>query len=770
MLLPYLFNHQGRTVKLNVQTTKKTNFQKKILMKIKLLIYALIFFNGAMWAQTFSGKIVNEYQQPVQEVNILNKNTDQHTHSNEQGGFTLENCSVGDTLQISCIGFQARLRTIKNIKEPLTIVLNEKIINLKEVIISPKINALHIISEIDIQTNPVNSSQDVLRTVPGLFIGQHAGGGKAEQIFLRGFDIDHGTDINITVDGLPVNMVSHAHGQGYADLHFVIPETIKNTDFGKGPYYQSKGNFTTAGYVDFKTKEQLGNSDIKLEMGQFDTYRLLGMFNLMESKKHNAYVATEFISTDGFFDSPQNFNRTNLFGKYSGFISKQDKLAITFSNFYSTWDASGQIPQRAVDSGLISRFGAIDDTEGGTTSRTNILIDYDKIIDERSSIKSKVYFNQYDFELYSNFTFFLEDPINGDQIRQKEIRTIFGLNSEYYESFSKGNITGNWQAGICLRNDQSKDNELSHTANRTETLELIQFGAINETNLGTYIGATIDVGNWTFNPSVRMDYFDFQYNDMLISTYETQGVSKAIVSPKFNILYNPTNKSQLYLKTGKGFHSNDTRVVVAEEGNAILPAAYGFDVGYMWKPTSKILLNMAYWYLHLDQEFVYVGDAGIVEPSGKTRRQGLDLSVRYQPLSWLFCSLDTNYTYARAIDEPKRENYIPLAPDFTLVSSLNFILKPGWYGNLNVRYLDNRPANEDNSIIAKGYAVTDLNGGYKWKKMSFGIQIQNLFNTAWNETQFATESRLQNETESVEEIHFTPGTPFYLKASIQYDF
>lgn len=729
-----------------------------------------LLIKGSIFGQTITGKVVDEYQLPIQDAHILNKKTDTHTHSNERGEFNLDNCSIGDTLHISFYGYKSELLEIKSLKESLTVVLYELVISLEEVTISPKTNALHIISDIDIQTNPVNSSQEILRKVPGLIIGQHAGGGKAEQIFLRGFDIDHGTDISLTVDGLPVNMVTHAHGQGYADLHFVIPETIDKIDFGKGPYYENKGNFTTTGYVGFNTKKKLQNSSIKLEVGQFDTFRLLGMFNLVESNKHNAYVATEFISADGFFESPQNFNRTNLFGKYSGKLNNTDFLEVTASYFNSKWDASGQIPQRAVDSGLISRFGAIDDTEGGSTSRSNLLVSHNKIIDESSSIKSKVYLSQYDFELYSNFTFFLEDSINGDQIRQKENRMIYGLNTEYDKSFSNGIISGNWQAGISLRNDQGKDNQLSHSANRNETLEQIQLGDINETNLGAYTGTTIDVNQWTFNPSIRLDYFDFQYNDKLVSAVETQAETKAIVSPKLNILYNPTNNLQLYLKTGKGFHSNDTRVVVVEKGKKILPAAYGFDVGYIWKPTPKMLLNMAYWYLYLEQEFVYVGDAGIVEPSGETKRQGIELSYRYQPLPWLFWNLDANYTYARAVDEPKGEDYIPLAPDFTFASGINFIFMSGWYGSVNVRHIANRPANEDNSIVAKGYTVSDLNVGYKGKKMNFGIQIQNLFDTEWNETQFATESRLQNETVPVEEIHFTPGTPIFLKAMLQYNF
>jgi outer membrane receptor for Fe3+-dicitrate len=739
-------------------------------MKTYFLTFIFFLISCSLFSQTITGKVVNEYNQPIQDAHVVNNKIDNHTHSNEKGVFSLENCSVGDSLQISFIGYQSKLIEIKNLKQPMTIVMAENIISLEEITISPKLNALQIISDIDIQNNPVKSSQDVLQKVPGLFIGQHAGGGKAEQIFLRGFDIDHGTDINITVDGLPVNMVSHAHGQGYADLHFVIPETINNIDFGKGPYYEKKGNFTTAGYVDFRTKQKLKNSSVKLEVGDFNSHRLLGMFNLIENNKHNTYIATEFISTDGYFDSPQNFNRVNLFGKYSGKLNSTDRLGLTASYFNSKWDASGQIPQRAVDRGIVSRFGAIDDTEGGATSRKNLLATYDKKIDENSTIKNSIYINQYDFELYSNFTFFLDDPINGDQIKQKENRMIYGFNTEYETSFSNEKLKGNWQTGFSLRNDQSKNNELSHTVNRNETLEHIQLGDINETNISGYLGATIDVKKWTFNPSVRIDYFDFQYNDKLVSAYKTQEESKMIVSPKFNILYNPTKNLQLYLKTGKGFHSNDTRVVLTDKNRRTLPAAYGYDFGYIWKPTSKMLLNMTYWYLYLEQEFVYVGDAGIVEPSGKTKRQGIDLTYRYQPLTWLNWSFDANYTHARAINEPKGKDYIPLAPNFTLVSGLNFKFKSGLYASANVRHLANRPANEDNSIVAKGYTVTDLNTGYKWRNMSFGIQIQNLFNIKWNETQFATESRLQNETESVEEIHFTPGTPFFIKGTVQYNF
>ena len=734
------------------------------------IVLLLNLFQANLIGQTFQGSVINNKKEPIVDAQILDLNSKKHTHTDANGKFIIQDISQGDSLKISHIGFEVKYFIVQSMNSSPVIVLEDKPVSLEGVVISPKTNALNLITAIDIKTNPVNSSQDILTQIPGLFIGQHAGGGKAEQIFLRGFDIDHGTDIGITVDGLPVNMVSHAHGQGYADLHFVIPETVDNIDFGKGPYYADKGNFTTAGYVNFKTKRNLENSTIKLEKGQFSTNRLLGMLDVLNTAKHDAYIAAEHLSTDGPFDSPQNFKRINLFGKYTGNITSTEKLGMTFSHLSSKWDASGQIPQRAVDSGLIGRFGAIDDTECGNTGRTNVLVNYEKILTNDSYIKSSLYYSKYDFELFSNFTFFLEDEINGDQIKQKEDRNIYGLNSEFNKSLDLNDIEASIQVGVNLRNDQSKNNELSHSLNRKNTLSFIQLGNINETNFGTYLNTNFYYKKWTFNPSIRLDYFDFQYNDALQEIYQTQTSTKTIVSPKVNVLYDYTPNLQLYLKGGKGFHSNDPRVILSNAAKETLPAAYGYDVGLVWKPVPKLLLNAAYWYLFLEQEFVYVGDAGIVEPSGKTRRQGLDLSIRYQPLKWLFWNFDTNYTHARAIDEEAGQDYIPLAPDFILKSGLNALHESGIYGGANVRHIKDRPANEDNSIVAKGYTVVDLNMGYKWKNIDFGFQIQNLFDTEWNETQFATESKLQNETSAIEEIHFTPGTPFFIKGVIEYRF
>ncbi|QXP78102.1 MULTISPECIES: TonB-dependent receptor [Winogradskyella] len=739
-------------------------------MKQILTLTILCCFSLVTRAQNLKGIVQNELNQPLEAAYIYNQSTESHAHSTENGVFLIKDTKVGDSLRIGLLGYKTRIIRLES-SVNFKITLKEKAFQLDEMMITEELNTVSTISRLDLNITPVNSTQEVLRKVPGLFIGQHAGGGKAEQLFLRGFDIDHGTDVSISVDGMPVNMVSHAHGQGYSDLHFVIPETVNKIDFGKGAYYAQEGDFNTAGYVNFKTKDYLKESEISFTVGQFNTMRTVGLFDLLESSKNqNAYVALEYINTDGPFESPQNFNRLNLFGKYVVFSPENDKLTLTASHFTSRWDASGQIPQREVDNGNITRFGAIDDTEGGQTQRTNLNVTYDKYIDDNTKLSTNAFYSHYAFELYSNFTFFLEDPINGDQIFQKEDRNIFGVNTTITHNTNFGDTELTLTSGIGLRHDISDDVELSRTLNRSTTLENIQLGDINQTNIDAFVNAEFEFGKFKVAPALRVDYFKFMYNDALQTNYATLSETKTILSPKLNFFYNAQDNLQLYLKSGLGFHSNDTRVVVANGGEDILPRSYGADLGTVWKPFPKLVVNSALWYLFLEQEFVYVGDAGIVEPSGKTRRFGLDLGLRYQLTDWLFLDTDATLTNARSIDEADGQDYIPLAPDFTLVGGLSVDDLNGFSGGLRFRYLDDRAANEDNSIVAEGYMVTDFNVNYSFNKVTLGLAIENLFDVEWNETQFATESRLQGEAQSVEEIHFTPGTPFFIKGTVSYRF
>lgn len=629
-------------------------------------------------------------------------------------------------------------------------------ITLQEVVIEKKLNHLHEISKVDLKINPVNSSQEVLRFVPGLFIAQHAGGGKAEQMFLRGFDLDHGTDIHITVDGMPVNMVSHAHGQGYADLHFLQPETIESVDFDKGPYHVTKGDLATAGYVAFKTKDRMDN-EAALEIGQFNTQRIRASFSFLNNRRQSLYVSSSFLTTDGYFDSPQNFKRFNLMTKYTQWNSNS-RFNISLSHFNSTWNASGQIPQRAVDRGIIGRFGALDDTEGGNTDRSNLNFLHLLTLDNGVEVSTNAWLSYYRFNLYSNFTFFLNDPENGDEINQRENRHLGGANTEYTQTYEVGQSQWKLKAGMGFRYDQVNDLALYHAVSRRR-IGTFALGDVGESSMYGYAGLNIEWGKWMINPAVRLDYFKFDYADRTLEEYTDPKVSKAIVSPKLNFIYNLNRKWQFLLKMGKGFHSNDARVVVAKDGKTVLPASYGADLGVLWKPLPTLMINATAWYLWMEQEFVYVGDEAVVEPGGKTRRCGVDAGLRWQFLNNWYLQADYTYSHACSIGEPKGEDYLPLAPVHTFVAGLNFQWN-NLTASLKCRYMGDRPANEDYTLKAKGYCVADFNASYTYKRFTVGAIIENLFNTDWDEAQFATETRLKDEPEPVDEMHFTPGTPF----------
>lgn len=732
-----------------------------------------MLYVGTLAAQQLQGKLLDQHGAPLEDVGIFNRDSGSHGHSDGRGDFLLGDCSPGDTVVFSLLGHRTltQVLTAVDLQGPIRVVLEESAISLEQVVLLAQRDVLTQVVEVDVQADPVKSSQEILRKVPGLIIGQHAGGGKAEQLFLRGFDVDHGTDVAISVDGLPVNMVSHAHGQGYADLHFVIPETLATVDFGKGPYFAEQGNFNTAGFVDLGLRRSLDRSLLSTELGMFGTRRFMGMFKVLDSGNSNAYLASELYLTDGPFDSPQDFNRTNIMGRYRYALPGEQELILTASHFSSTWNASGQIPQRAIDRGMIGRFGAIDDTEGGQTGRSNFVVHHNKNLGEGRSLATMAYVSTYDFHLFSNFTFFLEDPEHGDQIEQREDRTILGAKTVFRNSRAQwGGLVFQYRAGLGFRHDRVDGIQLSHTVNRSEILERLAHGDVEESNVHAFGAATFKSGKFTFEPALRLDHFKFDYRDRLSELYAFQSKEKLAFSPKFNTRYSPSAHTQLFLKAGMGFHSNDSRVVVAQGGEEILPPAYGVDLGVVVRPMDRLVLNATLWSLFLDQEFVYVGDAGIVEPSGKTRRMGIELGARYQPLDWIYFHTDANYTHARSLGEAEGEDHIPLAPDLTLVGGVVLGGGQGLSGSLNYRFVDDRPANEDNSIVAEGYFVADATLNYTVGDWTFGVIVENLLDTAWNETQFATESRLRNEPGSVEEIHFTPGMPFYLRGKVSISF
>ncbi|WP_295794806.1 TonB-dependent receptor [Mucilaginibacter sp.] len=754
------------------------------LKKLTLLLLTICAAQTAIAQHIFKGKVVDSAtNQPIENASVYANGNSCIT--SKSGNFQMMMPGDSCTMMVHCLGYQKKAVKLTKPRERVVIALGAGSISLDEVKVSPHLsaNSFYTLSALDLRLRPVNSSQDLMRLVPGLFIAQHMGGGKAEQIFVRGFDADHGTDLNVSVDGMPVNMVSHIHGQGYADLHFLIPETVSTYDFGKGPYYTDKGDFATAGYLNYTTKDALDKSLISLEGGRFNTFRAAGVIDLLSSKAkqngENAYIAGEYNYTNGPFALAEHYKRFNLFGKYTKQLGQNNKLSISASTFSTSWIPSGEIPERAVVAGTtaiddngnaiklpiaanpINRFGTIDSAQSGKSTRTNALVKLSSDLKNNWSLEDQLYYTHYTFQLHVNTTFFADDNDNGDLKYQNETRDMYGYNGRLSKRSYLGNATLTSTLGIGERQDRIYGpvyNSITHSGG---FLESISAGDVKENNANAYLDETLETGKWLINAGARIDYLHFNFHDT--------SQNKAIISPKFNIQYTASEQIQFYLKAGKGFHSNDARAVIGNNGLQTLPAAYGADLGLNWKPIPRLYLNAAVWYLYLQQEFVYTDD-GTIEPGGKTRREGIDFSARYQLAKWLFADLNVNLAKPRLVGEANGKNYLPLAPTFTSTGGLDFKFNNGINGGISYRYMHKRPGNESYTLTADGYNVTDLKVNYTRPKYEVGLSVENLFNTKWNEFEAEEVTQLRNETAPVDQMSFTPGTPFFAKLRVAFFF
>ncbi|WP_288879930.1 TonB-dependent receptor [Pedobacter panaciterrae] len=684
-----------------------------------------------------------------------------------------------NTISTYSIGYRRRSFSADILKSSLYLYLVPERTELKEVtIVSASSNANRSISQSDISFRGVSNSQEVLRMVPGLFIAQHQGGGKAEQIFLRGFDNDHGKDIALSMDGMPINMVSHAHGQGYADSHFIIPETIGEVDYKKGMFDADKGDLAVSGWVNYRSKDAIDNQ-LKVEAGQFSTFRATLIFNMLSQKAkergQHLYIASEYRYSDAYFKDPQHFKRANFFVKYLGKLGGKNQLSLTASAFSSTWDASGQISLEDVREGMVEYFGSVDPHEGGRTSRYNLNLAVLSATGKNSLLKNQVYYTRYNFDLTSNFTFFLNDQTNGDEIRQQESRNLMGYNSAYKFSVNVGQGEVNTEIGLNSRFDFTDNTSLSHTIDRYTLLTPLKLGDISEYSAGLYFSGTLKINEkLRMNLGARYDRFFYRYENKLPQDSAFQGAGKykatnGSFSPKLNIYYTLNSTAQLFLSMGKGFNTNDVRSVVAQSRPGGIPSAYGADLGIILKASAKIIVSSTLWYSYLQQEFVYGGDGGTIDFSGRTQRLGADLALRFQPLTAVYLDVDINLARGKSLDDEHGKDYIPLAPRLSSTGGITYLTKRGISGSIRYRYVSKRPANEDYSLIADGYLVNDLVLAYSKKRYGIGININNLFNVRWKESQFVEETRLQG-MQPREGITFTPGTRFYASCQLTYNF
>ena len=722
----------------------------------------------SVYAQEITGKITDANTGlPLSGVFVRDLSHSRIVRSASDGEFSLP--FAGDSIVLEFQKLSYKTKTLI-IRKPgfYKISLSPTQINLKQVVVVAAPSGIEqtpmqTLTKIDLQLKPVNTSQEILRLIPGLFLAQHEGGGKAEQIFLRGFDMDHGTDISINVDGLPVNMVTHAHGQGYADLHFLIPETVDYIQFEKGCYNPQYGDFQTGAYVNFKTKDRLPYNVINIQGGSFNTARLLTMFNLFDKNdlRRSAYIASEYMITDGFFDRSQNFNRLNIFLKYIDQLSDKTSLTMEGNIFKTRWDAAGLIPERAVSEGMIDRFGEIDSSGGGMTHRNNLIFKLHTKLNNHSSISNNFYFTDYGFNLFSDFTFFLHDSINGDGIEQSEKRKIYGYNFRYL-NVGKNSVS---LIGGGFRYDDINDLALSHVHQR-ELLNRITLNDVDQTNAFFFAQQSYMLGKFTARLGLRGDYFYFLVIDKLQPKYMPAVYRKFLLSPKLTLSYNVNTNMQIYWKAGKGFHSNDARVI-EKQNQDVVPIAYGSDLGIIYRPVSNVVINAALWYLYLRQEFTFSGDEGTIEANGPTQRKGFDLSAHLQLTENLYARLDVNYAIARKLTTENMGIYVPLAPRLSSMGGLYLADFHGFSGSITYRYLGVRPADDFNHLQTQPYTVVDASADYHYKKLALGLSIENLLNTPWRDAQFETTTRLPGETEPHTDICFTPGTPFSLKVHFE---
>jgi outer membrane receptor protein involved in Fe transport len=621
----------------------------------------------------------------------------------------------------------------------------------------------------DFQLRPIGSVQDILRVTPGLVLVQHSGGGKANQYFLRGFDADHGTDLALSIDGIPINMVSHAHGQGFSDTNFIIPETVERVEITKGPYFANQGDFATAGAVNLVSRDNFEHSSLGFGAGGSPGHGAPSYRGLLVASPTWDHVdalggmgvkttfAAEIGRQNGPFDNPENWDKYKLWNKVTLQISSTSTLSIGESSYAGNWHGSGQIPARAVDQGLVSRFGSIDPNEGGNTARHQVFAAYKVRPSDHSEVTALAYVGSYRFNLFSNFTLYLNDPNNGDEIEQIDRRTFYGGKVSYRIVHELHGVKFDTTIGADTRSDDIHE-ELWHTAARTQ-LDQTRGNDVHETFVGAYANEEISPAKWLrFNVGGRADVLSFSVDNRLQSTdpqNPRSGVDAANqLSPKASAIVTPLAEQNydldFYANYGEGFHSNDVRGAFTTPAVTPLTRARGEEVGARTRLFRKLDFATAFWNLDLANETTWNGDDGTTNVGGATNRYGVELEARYEILSWLAADGDVTFTHSQFTADHENGGGLALAPKQTWSGGLSarhaIASIPGTFrGGLRLYGIGDRPASDDGQIVAPGFTQFDLHAGYRHRRFDLALDIENLFNQDFRSAQFDTVSRLRTE-------------------------
>ncbi|MDN5941635.1 MAG: TonB-dependent receptor plug domain-containing protein [Nitrospira sp.] len=615
----------------------------------------------------------------------------------------------------------------------------------------------------EIILQPQGRPSQVLRLIPGFLAVEHSGGaGKADQYFLRGFDADHGTDVAFFTDGMPINLRTHAHGQGYTDLNFIIPETIEGLEVSKGAYLPEYGDFATAGAVNFKTRQVVQEGVAQGTGGQFDTQRYLLMFSPTKDKVRTLFAAEGFY-TNGPYEHDNAYFRGNLLGKMTTNLTSRDELSLTATYQQSKWNASGEIPLRAVTDGTIGRFGAIDPSEGGNTLRSTARLNYHYDTTSGGQFFANAYGQYYRLDLFTNFTFFLNDPVNGDGIQQSDRRVIYGGDIGYKHKGEVLGVPSIGTVGFQTRVDNIHARLGTHTT-RTPT-GLTTDSDILEASYAPFVKGEVQPISWMrLVGGLRAETFTFDVSNRCATCAEqpTGRTSSSIVLPKMNLILGPWAGAEFFANYGEGFHSNDARSAVAP-GSSPLARAKSYEIGVRSKPLGPqgVELTATLWRLDLESELVFVGDEGTTEIRGRSRREGVEVAARGQVAGPLYVNGSVTWTKA----EFRNGDAIPLAPELLAYGAVILRWPEGLTSQVQATYLGVRPLVEDRSVKSPSWVEFDLTERYQLPvKLSHGrleafFFIKNLLDTQWEQAIFSFDSRLRSETAAVNDIHFVPGNP-----------
>ncbi|MES2901335.1 MAG: TonB-dependent receptor [Pseudomonadota bacterium] len=609
-----------------------------------------------------------------------------------------------------------------------------------------------VVTQQQLEARTVYRPAELLEATPGLIVSQHSGEGKANQFYLRGFNLDHGTDLRTTVDGMLVNQRSHAHGQGWSDLNFLIPELATRMDYRKGPYHADEGDFAAAGALAVRYADTLPEGLASLTLGQHGMRRMLVADSPHLLRGHLLY-ALEYFHNDGPFTRGDDFNKFNGVLRYSQ-GSQANGFNVTAMAYKARWNATDQIPRRAVADGRLGRFDTVDTTDGGKAHRYSLSGEWRANSDAGAS-KVNAYVIANRLDLYSNFTYYLDDPVNGDQFSQPDRRVTSVLNAEHR--------WGDNRIGLQLQNDNIY-NGLYDTVARQRR------ATTREDHIVETSAALFFENNHRWTPwlrtvaGVRVDHYRFDVESDLALNSGRSRASKA--SPTLSMIFGPWKATEFYLNAGRGFHSNDARGTTiaidpksgaAAERVTPLAAATGMEVGLRTEAIAGLQSSFSLYRLDFNSELVFVGDAGATEAGRPSRRSGFEFSNYYKPNKYMTIDADIAYARARFRGHDPAGDRIPGAVEGVASLALALDNIGAWYGALQLRYFGPRPLIEDNSVRSR--ATSTLNGriGYKIsKRMKLEVEGFNLAQRRDSAIDYYYTSRLQGETEGSDDIHFHP--------------